>query len=365
MFRQDGAIGPKQFPCGRCGGQVSFAPGAHTLVCDHCGDSQTISSVGEDVAELDYAMHLAQLESEAPVEDILAVHCAACGADIQPGHDTLAMQCPFCAASLVGVPQAARHLRPNGILPFATTVQQAHDGLRRWLNDLWFAPARLKSCARREGPLSGVYIPYWVFSCVATSFYSGRRGTHSVDRNGHSHIRWQNVVGWIKDVLSYVRIMASSALPQGLAESLEPWDLARLEPYDDSYLSGFRAEHHRMALADGFEAAKVKIEHRVRVSAMADMGGDHQEIKSIKSQFDDVRFQLVLMPVWVCAYRFKDRVYQVLVNGRTGEVVGDRPYDGLKIAGAVLSALLVACGIGCAVMWLATRNGGITGGLIN
>jgi len=38
-----------------------------------------------------------------------------------------------------------------------------------------------------------------------------------------------------------------------------------------------------------------------------------------------VTFLHLLLPVWIGAYRFQAKVYQVLVNARTGEVQGERP----------------------------------------
>jgi hypothetical protein len=40
------------------------------------------------------------------------------------------------------------------------------------------------------------------------------------------------------------------------------------------------------------------------------------------------------------AYRYRERTYQVLVNACTGEVDGERPYSGWKIAFATLVAIL-------------------------
>ena len=48
----------------------------------------------------------------------------------------------------------------------------------------------------------------------------------------------------------------------------------------------------------------------------------------------------LLLPVWIGAYRFHDRVFQIAVNARTGEVQGDRPYSSVKITILVLVILL-------------------------
>ena len=50
----------------------------------------------------------------------------------------------------------------------------------------------------------------------------------------------------------------------------------------------------------------------------------------------------MLLPVWVAAFHFVGRPYRFVVNGRTGEVHGERPWSVWKIAGAVvLGAVLL------------------------
>ena len=42
------------------------------------------------------------------------------------------------------------------------------------------------------------------------------------------------------------------------------------------------------------------------------------------------------LALWVANYRYRERLFQVLVNGRTGRVAGDRPWSWWKIARLVL-----------------------------
>ncbi len=51
------------------------------------------------------------------------------------------------------------------------------------------------------------------------------------------------------------------------------------------------------------------------------------------------------------AYRFQAKVYQVLVNARTGEVQGERPYSAVKIALLVALILLAAV-----ILWLVSQK---------
>ena len=44
----------------------------------------------------------------------------------------------------------------------------------------------------------------------------------------------------------------------------------------------------------------------------------------------------MLLPVWISAYRYRDKVYRFLINGQTGEVSGESPKSWWKIAFLVL-----------------------------
>ena len=82
----------------------------------------------------------------------------------------------------------------------------------------------------------------------------------------------------------------------------------------------------------------------IRLTVRRDIGGDHQRIHSLRTQYDNIRFKHILLPVWMSAYRFKDRVYRFLVNGRTGEVQGERPWSWVKIT--LFIVCIIAAGVG-------------------
>ena len=54
-----------------------------------------------------------------------------------------------------------------------------------------------------------------------------------------------------------------------------------------------------------------------------------------------ITFKHLLLPVYAGACRLNQKVYQIVINGRTGEVQGDRPYSFIKIALLVLTILFV------------------------
>jgi hypothetical protein len=59
--------------------------------------------------------------------------------------------------------------------------------------------------------------------------------------------------------------------------------------------------------------------------------------------------------VWIACYLHAGKTYNILVNGRTGEVAGERPYSVAKIAAAIVAALVVIAVI--VLLILLNRNG--------
>ena len=66
-------------------------------------------------------------------------------------------------------------------------------------------------------------------------------------------------------------------------------------------------------------------------SIKRDIGGDVQQIHSIHTDYQDITFKHILLPLWISAYKYNDKTYRFTVNARTGEVQGERPYSGWKI----------------------------------
>ncbi|VAW70267.1 Primosomal protein N' (replication factor Y) -superfamily II helicase, partial [hydrothermal vent metagenome] len=85
---------------------------------------------------------------------------------------------------------------------------------------------------------------------------------------------------------------------------------------------------------------------RIHREIKRDIGGDEQRIDSVDTRYQDASFKHILLPVWISAYRYRNKLYQILVNARTGEVQGLRPYSWIKITLAVSGAVaIIALGV--------------------
>lgn len=348
--------GPR-LACSGCGAGLRFEPGADALTCPYCGASTPVPRLAGGTEELDFGAWLGRLASGADRYEVLDAHCTSCGAETTLDPNVVSDECPFCRGALVRAGASKRLIRPTALLPFHVTREQAEAALERWMRGIWLAPNDFKRNATREGKLVGVYVPCWTFDCEATTRYTGARGewyweteTYTTTENGRAvtrtrqvrKTRWYPASGTVHDSFDDVLVLASDSLPRKQADALQPWDLPALVAYSDEYLAGFRTESYQVPLDQGFELAKPVMDEAIHDTIRRDIGGDEQQVHGTETRWDDVTFKHVLLPVWISAYRYRDRVYRRLVNARTGEVQGERPWSWIKIALLVIVLLAVA-----------------------
>jgi hypothetical protein len=150
------------------------------------------------------------------------------------------------------------------------------------------------------------------------------------------HTRWYPASGRVARHFDDVLIAATKSVNEARLNKLQPWDLNALCPYEPAYLAGFKAQRYQVELPAGFETAKQVMGQTIQHDVRRDIGGDEQRILSVDTTYSNVMFRHLLLPVWIGAYRFQNQVYQVVVNARTGEVQGERPYSTWKILFLVL-----------------------------
>lgn len=345
--------GPKEFPCRQCGARLQYAPGTKAQKCVYCGSENLIAQSEADIHELDLGAHLRQMADQRDTVERLTVKCNACGAESTLEQNVTSAHCPFCASPVVATGTSKRLLKPQSMLSFQITRDHGMTCFRNWVHGLWFVPGDLKRYAQTESKLTGLYVPYWTYDTKTMTFYRGERGDDyyvtvgsGKNRQRVRHTRWHSVSGTVWVNFDDVLVIASNSLPRDYADKLEPWDLKNLETYNDDYLAGFRAESYQLDLQQCFVRAKEIMAGPIQERICRDIGGDHQRIHSSRTQYDNITFKHLLLPIWLSAYRYREKVYRFLVNGRTGEVQGERPWSWIKIT---LLTLGLLAGIGAVV----------------
>jgi LSD1 subclass zinc finger protein len=326
----------KTFPCISCGARLSFSPGTTSLRCEYCAAENAIAADDTRVEELDLEEWLKSLQGTAEYEQEERVRCGKCGAEEILDGVHFATRCSFCGTALVSKSYAGRHVKPRAIVPFQVDKRAAHEAFRRWLGTRWLAPGDLKRYARTDESLNGVYMPYWTYDCETVSDYEGARG----ERRDKA-TTWTQVSGTIRHFHDDVLVPASHSLPATLQRSLSGWNTAALVPYKPEYVSGFHAEAYQVDLAASYPLARRTIDENIRRLIGREIGGAAQRIDRVDTRYGRFTFKHVLLPAWVSAYRYRDKVYRFVVNAQTGHTSGEAPWSWWKVAALAIVVLVI------------------------
>ena len=75
-----------RFPCDQCGADYRFDPKSGTLICDHCGHSEPISSGpwgGASLRELDFDAAITDRLPDSEIEETRVLSCPNCAAQVE------------------------------------------------------------------------------------------------------------------------------------------------------------------------------------------------------------------------------------------------------------------------------------------
>ena len=366
----------RAFPCRSCGAKLSFSPGTTSLKCDFCGAVNQFDEKTDAVEELPLDVWLTKLQAERETHAQEQLKCKNCGGEQTLPANLFATTCVFCGTPITSPSYAQRSIKPESLVPFKITKLQAQEKWRAWLKGLWLAPSALKKFAQSDGGIKGLYVPYWTFDANTFSQYTGQRGDDrtetytTTNSNGERVTQTRTVTDWSyvsgevsffhndvlvsgsKTTLGANDLVADdfslsgggaigSAIMSAFTTKLRTWDTRALVPYQDEYITGFQAEAYSVDLKSGFAKGKEFIDAKVQSLVRQDIGGDHQRISSLNTQYSHLTFKHILLPMWVSAYLFSGKTYRFVVNGQTGEVEGESPKSGWKIFFLVSAILFV------------------------
>ena len=299
-------------------------------------------------------------ESEDWGETKKVIRCQGCGAETILGENDSATFCAFCGNPHVLENQEKAGVKPETVIPFAVSQETAVASFRKWLKGKLFAPGKAKKMASL-GQIAGVYLPHWTYDDKASASYVGQEGhwyyvevPTTVTRDGKQvtemrrerRTRWEPTAGQVGHAYNDVVIPGSERLQGSLLESVQPYDLKELCTYQAAFLAGYQAEKPVVDVKAGWVKAKDRIESDLRSRAYQDilLRADEAKVETLDARHQDVKWKLTLLPMYLSSFTFKDKIYQVLVNGQTGKCNGQSPVSWVRVLAAIL--LLAALCVG-------------------
>jgi len=324
-------------PC--CSAPLRYDGGEGKLKCDSCGnqfESDVMRKVDEALNQSAQASQMAWQRKEAQAwseEEQAALRtytCSSCGAEIVADDTTAATECVYCGNPSIMPAQLSGGFRPDAVLPFVRTRQDAQSAYRDLIKGKPLLP-RLFASENRIEKIAGVYVPFWIFGCDADadiSYRAERRTTHTqgdyrITDTDHFLVLRGGGIGF-----QGVPVDGSSKFDDALMEAIEPFDYQKEAEFTTAYLPGYQAERYDVDQ----EAAKPRADERIRQSVADAFARTVNGYSSVAMQSASIRLahgdvRNVMIPVWMLNTRWKDKTYTFAMNGQTGRIVGNLPVD--------------------------------------
>jgi hypothetical protein len=337
--------------CPACGAEANWNAAKQALVCPYCGtvSPTELAADGSIIKEHDLATALRSLPEARKGwdSDRVSVQCQSCKAIslFDPKH--VAKNCEFCGSPAIVPQDAVRSpIVPESLLPFQVAESKVREDVRQWYGSRWFAPNRLKKAALTD-QVHGLYIPYWTFDAQVAARWTAEAGYYYYEtewRKGKIErvrkVRWEHAAGALENFFDDELVPATQGVQASLLRKVEPFPTDALVPYDPGYVSGWVVEQYQIDLVAAADHARQSMDAKLRALCAAQVPGDTQRNLQVDADYSGQTFKHVLVPIWLVAYTYGSRVFQVLVNGVTGQIAGNHPYSWVKIACAFAATLL-------------------------
>ena len=340
------------YQCPSCGASTKFDVAVAGVACEHCGYSFVAKSkiVGRSADEQEFTLATLSVAEQGWGTERKTLTCENCGAVISLPQDVLSSACSFCASNKVNISTANDDiLRPKFLIPFKITPDKTRSLAQAWLGKGWYHPPELASNSLIE-KFNGIYLPYWTFDAQIDADWRAQVGHERTvrDKDGNSHtvIDWRWEKGHAHLNIDDMPQAATSKVSHHLLAKLLPFQFEALTAYSPDFLAGWQALNFNIALPDAWEKAKQEMRESAQQTCRAQIHSAHVRNFSMTANFNDEAWRYILLPIYLAVYKHEGKVFQVMINGQTGTVSGQKPVAWWKIWLAIGAMLTPGLGLG-------------------
>ncbi len=364
------ATAQRKFSCPACGAEAQWNPAKQALICAFCGTTSPaqaeLNTAGEQIIkENDLVAALRAIPDSARGWQAkkTSVRCQSCQAISVFDPERVGQRCDFCGSSaLVAYEEIKEAFRPESLLPMKVSETRVRENIRGWYRSRWFAPNKLRSAALTD-TVKGLYIPYWTFDARVHADWTAESGYYFYETETYrdaggkqqtrqvQKVRWQPSAGVVDHFFDDELVPASRGLQPDLLRKVEPFPTEQLRTYEAGYLAGWVVERYQLDLVSAAQQARKAMDARMVSLCAREVPGDTHRNLHVRTDYSGQTFKHILAPVWLLAYNYGPRTFQVVINGVTGAMAGHYPKSWVKILFAVLAGLL-AIGV---FAWMAGR----------
>jgi len=329
----------QEYKCPCCGGSITFDSASQNMKCPYCDTEFLIETleeynkeISDPIPEDDMKWNTSERQdwSEEELKELRSYVCVSCGGEII-GDGTLgATTCPFCGNAVIMPEQFSGALKPDYVIPFKLSKDDAKTALKNHYKGKKFLPKVFKD-QNHIDEIKGVYVPVWLYDAdvdaniryKATVVRVWSDSRYDYTETNFFSVRRAGNVGFER-----VPVDGSTKINNDLMESIEPFDFSEAVDFNTAYLSGYLADRYDVDSKTSIENANSRIKKStedVFASTVIGYTTVFPEASSVQLKNGEAKY--ALYPVWLLNTSWKGNTYSFAMNGQSGKVAGDLPFD--------------------------------------
>jgi len=262
--------------------------------------------------------------------------CEGCGASMSYDATAQTLRCPFCGSDALSEQKDAKVLAPDRVVPFEVDHDRAGSLMRDWLSKGFWRPGDLASAAELT-KIAPVYVPYWVFQARTFTYWTADSSRTPPGARGD----WYPMSGDHHGSYAGLLIGASGVLTPSETSNICPFELAKAKAPEDVNTEDVIVEQFRVQRKYARPLARQGLESLERGACERYVPGRCRKMK-VNVRMEGLSSEPMLLPVWVMAYKYNERVFRFLLNGQTGRATGQAPISWKKVIVALAIVAVIA-----------------------
>jgi len=237
------------------------------------------------------------------------IRCSHCGAPVEFKSGEIVATCKYCGFTTVIQTGQAFNFEHSLVLNNYDTPRM-ENCVRVWMNSGFMKPGDLaKKSKIVENEL--IYLPFWVVSTAAKTVYKGifERISPPIVKDGQIEKEYN----WL--------ILARKVAAFPTREYVVP--LAGKIPFDFRKIeASAKVLNSEIAKDEALELAKQQIDHHHRFLLQQDI----DRVVELSTTLELKQMLYLHAPAWFIKYQYKGNMYQLILDGSTGNALkGDIP----------------------------------------
>ncbi len=333
------------YKCPNCGAPLSFLPGHDKVTCEFCGTEFTVKQIEEmftdtkaPAAKQTTGGTKAQWDTstagtewdEAEKNGLQTFVCNSCGAEIVADANTMATECCYCGNPTMLPQRFDGMLKPDYIIPFKKTKDEAVAALKKFYEGKKLLPA-VFTANNRVQDIQALYVPFWLFDAqvqAQVQYDATKKSSYSDANDTVTETNHYDVLREGNLDFSRIPVDGSKRMDDSYMDSIEPFDYNELVQFSPAYLTGYLADKYDVEAKECETRANVRV-NASTLAAFAKTLQGYDSSTAVSSIINKAggEVKYVLMPVWILSTKFDGQVYTFMMNGQTGKFVGSLPVD--------------------------------------